>query len=175
MNPFFTMNPNDSGEERPPNAFEVDDETDVYFLSQAYEYHEHLLQEENRPRLTRNPIHRDREGAEERLMADYFDDYCHWKSQQHIIPKEKQHTNQPPHNRTPQQQQPSQPNNGVANPSLDPTLINQFYKFLTFRPQALATSSGEYTSKEFTSLFAMDGKMYQTSCTDAPQHNDVAE
>ncbi|GJY50669.1 ALP1-like protein isoform X1 [Tanacetum coccineum] len=29
------MNPNDSDEERPPNAFEVDDETDVYFLSQA--------------------------------------------------------------------------------------------------------------------------------------------
>ncbi|GKC15166.1 ALP1-like protein isoform X1 [Tanacetum coccineum] len=75
MNLFFTMNPNDNDEERHPNAFEVDDETDVYFLSQAYEYQEHLQQEENRPRLTRNPIHRDREGAEERLMAGYFDDY----------------------------------------------------------------------------------------------------
>nr|GEW83779.1 hypothetical protein [Tanacetum cinerariifolium] len=41
MNPFFTMNQNDSDEERLPNAFEVDDETDVYFLQQAYEYHEH--------------------------------------------------------------------------------------------------------------------------------------
>ncbi|GKC61079.1 ALP1-like protein [Tanacetum coccineum] len=69
------MNPNDSDEERPPNAFEVDDETEVYFLSQAYAYHEHLLQEKNRPRLTRNLIHRDREGTEERLIGDYFDDY----------------------------------------------------------------------------------------------------
>ncbi|GJR94377.1 ALP1-like protein [Tanacetum coccineum] len=55
MNPFFTMNPNDDDEERPLNAFEVDDETDVYFLSQVYEYHEHLLQEENHPDIPKIP------------------------------------------------------------------------------------------------------------------------
>nr|GEZ57763.1 hypothetical protein [Tanacetum cinerariifolium] len=54
-----------SDEERHPNSFEVEDETDVYFLEQAYAYHEHLKEEENSPRLTRNPIHRDRKGAEE--------------------------------------------------------------------------------------------------------------
>ncbi|GJY97729.1 ALP1-like protein [Tanacetum coccineum] len=75
MNPFFQMNQNNNDEERHPTAFEVDDETDVYFLEQVYAYHEHLQQEENHPRLTRNPIHHDREGAEERLMGDYFDDY----------------------------------------------------------------------------------------------------
>ncbi|GKE45265.1 hypothetical protein Tco_1472549 [Tanacetum coccineum] len=68
------MNPNQSDEER-NNLSEVNDETDVYFMMQAYEYHERLLQEENPPRLTRNLIHRNREGAEERLMADYFDDH----------------------------------------------------------------------------------------------------
>ncbi|GJU13537.1 nucleotide-binding alpha-beta plait domain-containing protein [Tanacetum coccineum] len=75
MNPYFAMNPNDDDEERQPDSFEVDDETDVYFLQQAYEYHESLVEEENRPMLTRNPIHRDREGVEDRLMGDYFDDY----------------------------------------------------------------------------------------------------
>ncbi|GJZ30144.1 ALP1-like protein isoform X1 [Tanacetum coccineum] len=76
MNLYFAMNPNDDDEERQPNSFDVDDEIDVYFLQQAYEYHERLVEEENRPILTRNPIHCDREGAEERLMGDYFDD--HW-------------------------------------------------------------------------------------------------
>nr|GEU43232.1 putative harbinger transposase-derived protein [Tanacetum cinerariifolium] len=47
MNLFVPMNQNDNDEERHPNAFEVDDETDVYFLEQAYAYHEHLQQEEN--------------------------------------------------------------------------------------------------------------------------------
>ncbi|GJW25888.1 ALP1-like protein [Tanacetum coccineum] len=75
MNPFFPMNQNDNDEERHPTIFEIDEETDVYFYEQAYAYHEQLQQEENRPRLTRNPIHHDREGAEERLMADYFDDH----------------------------------------------------------------------------------------------------
>nr|GEV28860.1 hypothetical protein [Tanacetum cinerariifolium] len=74
MNLFFPMNQNNNDEERHFTAFEVDDETDVYFLEQVYAYHEHLEQEEKRPRLTLNPIHRDREGAEERLMGDYFDD-----------------------------------------------------------------------------------------------------
>ncbi|GJZ75142.1 ALP1-like protein [Tanacetum coccineum] len=50
MNTFFVTN--DDDEERRPDSFEVDDETDVYFLEQAYAYHEHLQQEENRPRLT---------------------------------------------------------------------------------------------------------------------------
>nr|GEZ03838.1 putative nuclease HARBI1 [Tanacetum cinerariifolium]GEZ31886.1 putative nuclease HARBI1 [Tanacetum cinerariifolium] len=58
------MNPNESDEERHSNAGEVDGETDGYFMTQAYKYHEPLLQEENRLRVTRNPIHRDREGAE---------------------------------------------------------------------------------------------------------------
>nr|GEU56186.1 reverse transcriptase domain-containing protein [Tanacetum cinerariifolium] len=70
------MDPNDDDEKRQPGSFKVDDETNVYFLQQACEYHERLVEEENRPWLTRNPIHRDREGAKERLMGDYFDDYC---------------------------------------------------------------------------------------------------
>ncbi|GJY26039.1 hypothetical protein Tco_0400765 [Tanacetum coccineum] len=68
------MSPNESDEEH-NNLSEVDDETDVYFIMQAYEYHEQLRQEETQPRLPRNLIHHDREGAEERLMADYFDDH----------------------------------------------------------------------------------------------------
>ncbi|GJT23475.1 reverse transcriptase domain-containing protein [Tanacetum coccineum] len=43
---------------------------------QAYEHNQRLEEEQNQPRLTRNPIHRDREDAKRRLMADYFDDYC---------------------------------------------------------------------------------------------------
>nr|GEV58832.1 protein ALP1-like isoform X1 [Tanacetum cinerariifolium] len=74
MNPYFAMNPNDNEEERQPNSFDVDDESDVYFLRQAYQYHETLVEDENRPMFTRNPVHRDREGAEDRLMDDYFDD-----------------------------------------------------------------------------------------------------
>nr|GEU54964.1 protein ALP1-like [Tanacetum cinerariifolium] len=58
------------------NAFDVDDESDIYFLQQACEYHETLVEDENRPVLTRNPIHRDRDGAEDRLMGDYFDEPC---------------------------------------------------------------------------------------------------
>ncbi|GKC07970.1 hypothetical protein Tco_0999580 [Tanacetum coccineum] len=75
MNPYFSMNQNDDDEKRQPNSFDVDDESNVYFLQQAYEYHERLVEEENRPILTRNLIHRDREGAEERLKGDYFDDH----------------------------------------------------------------------------------------------------
>nr|GEW28143.1 protein ALP1-like [Tanacetum cinerariifolium] len=41
----------------------------------AIEYHEWLLQQEAQPRLTRTPIFRDREDAERRLRADYFDDH----------------------------------------------------------------------------------------------------
>ncbi|GJS76913.1 ALP1-like protein [Tanacetum coccineum] len=67
---------NNDDEERQRTVFEIDEETDVYFLEQAYAYHQLLVAEENRPRITRNPINRDREGAEERLMADYFNDHC---------------------------------------------------------------------------------------------------
>ncbi|GKA81515.1 ALP1-like protein [Tanacetum coccineum] len=44
--------------------------------AQAYEYNEWLHQQEAQPRLTRNLIHRDREVDEERLMVNYFDEYC---------------------------------------------------------------------------------------------------
>ncbi|GJT65207.1 hypothetical protein Tco_1016687 [Tanacetum coccineum] len=52
MNPFFAMNPNDDDEERQPDSFDVDVESDVYFLQQAYEYQERLVEEENHSRLT---------------------------------------------------------------------------------------------------------------------------
>nr|GEX04008.1 protein ALP1-like [Tanacetum cinerariifolium] len=45
-------------------------------VEKAIEYHEWLLQQEAQPRLTRTPIFRDREDAERRLRADYFDDHC---------------------------------------------------------------------------------------------------
>nr|GEU55251.1 Gag-Pol polyprotein [Tanacetum cinerariifolium] len=35
--------------------------------------------------------------------------------------------------------------------------------------------SGEYTSNEFVCLLKSDGTIYQTSCTDTPQQNDVAK
>nr|GEU69632.1 putative nuclease HARBI1 [Tanacetum cinerariifolium] len=74
MNPYFAMNPNNNEEERQPNAFDVDDEFDVYFLQQSYEYHETLVEDENHPVLTRNPNHHGREQAKDRLMGDYFDE-----------------------------------------------------------------------------------------------------
>ncbi|GKA22848.1 ALP1-like protein isoform X1 [Tanacetum coccineum] len=70
---------NQNNEDRQLSVFEIDandDETDVVFLEQAYTYHQQLVAEENHLPLTRNPINRDREGAEERLMADYFNDHC---------------------------------------------------------------------------------------------------
>nr|GEV37759.1 NB-ARC domains-containing protein [Tanacetum cinerariifolium] len=70
---------NQNNEDRQLSVFEIDandDETDVVFLDQAYAYHQQLVAEENRLPLTRNLINRDREGAEERLMADYFNDHC---------------------------------------------------------------------------------------------------
>ncbi|GKE40133.1 hypothetical protein Tco_1463538, partial [Tanacetum coccineum] len=74
MNPYFATNPNDIKKERQPNSFDVGDESDVYFVQQAYQYHEMLVEDENHPVLTRNPIHRDREGDEDCLMGDYFDE-----------------------------------------------------------------------------------------------------
>ncbi|GKB97397.1 ALP1-like protein [Tanacetum coccineum] len=53
-----------------------DNETDMWFMMQAYEYNQQLEEEKNQPRLTRNPIDCDPEDAEIHLMADYFDDYC---------------------------------------------------------------------------------------------------
>nr|GEY00659.1 NB-ARC domains-containing protein [Tanacetum cinerariifolium] len=70
---------NQNNEDRQSSVFEIDandDETDVVFLEQAYAYHQQLVDEENRLPLTRNLINRDREGAEGRLMADYFNDHC---------------------------------------------------------------------------------------------------
>nr|GEU54448.1 protein ALP1-like [Tanacetum cinerariifolium] len=57
-------------------VFDIDEETDAVYLQKAIEYHEWLLQQEAQPRLTRTPIFRDREDAERRLRADYFDDHC---------------------------------------------------------------------------------------------------
>nr|GEW82276.1 hypothetical protein [Tanacetum cinerariifolium] len=70
---------NQNNEDRQLSVFEIDandDETDVVFLEQAYAYHQQLVAEENCLPLTRNLINRDREGAEERLIADYFNDLC---------------------------------------------------------------------------------------------------
>ncbi|GJW67069.1 integrase, catalytic region, zinc finger, CCHC-type containing protein [Tanacetum coccineum] len=55
-------------------VFDIDEETDAFYLQKAVEYHEWLIQQEAQPRLTRTPIFRDREDAERRLRADYFDD-----------------------------------------------------------------------------------------------------
>ncbi|GJY27083.1 ALP1-like protein [Tanacetum coccineum] len=57
-------------------VFDIDEETDAFYLQKAAEYHEWLIQQEAQPRLTRTPIFRDREDAERRLRADYFDDHC---------------------------------------------------------------------------------------------------
>ncbi|GJS07784.1 ALP1-like protein [Tanacetum coccineum] len=56
-------------------VFDIDEETDAFYLQKAVEYHEWLIQQEAQPRLTRTPIFRDREDAERRLRADYFDDH----------------------------------------------------------------------------------------------------
>ena len=34
---------------------------------------------------------------------------------------------------------------------------------------------GEYTSNKFCQLLALDGTIHQTSCTDTPEQNGVAE
>ncbi|GJX26664.1 DNA helicase [Tanacetum coccineum] len=61
-------------------VFDIDEETDAFYLQKAVEYHEWLIQQEAQPRLTRTPIFRDREDAERRLRADYFDDHDQNKS-----------------------------------------------------------------------------------------------
>nr|GEX04268.1 hypothetical protein [Tanacetum cinerariifolium] len=65
------MNQNQIGR----TVFDIDEETDAFYLQKAIEYHEWLLQQEAQPRLTRTPIFCDREDAERRLRADYFDDH----------------------------------------------------------------------------------------------------
>nr|GEV11228.1 nucleotide-binding, alpha-beta plait [Tanacetum cinerariifolium] len=70
---------NQNNEDHQLSVFKIDvnnDETDVVFLEQACAYHQQLVAEENHLPLTWNLINRDREGAEERLMADYFNDHC---------------------------------------------------------------------------------------------------
>ncbi|GKE86994.1 hypothetical protein Tco_1564469 [Tanacetum coccineum] len=66
------MNQNQIGR----TGFDIDEETDAFYLQKAAEYQEWLIQQEAQPRLTRTPIFRDREDAERRLRADYFDDHC---------------------------------------------------------------------------------------------------
>ncbi|GKB49899.1 zinc finger BED domain-containing protein RICESLEEPER 2-like protein [Tanacetum coccineum] len=62
-------------------VFYIDEETDAFYLQKAVEYHEWLIQQEAQPRLTRTPIFHDREDAERRLRADYFDDHCNMETQ----------------------------------------------------------------------------------------------
>nr|GEU97428.1 hypothetical protein [Tanacetum cinerariifolium] len=71
------MNQNQIGR----TVFDIDEESDAFFFQKAIEYHEWLLQQEAQPRLTRTPIIRDREDAERRLRANYFDDQLAWHSQ----------------------------------------------------------------------------------------------
>nr|GEU94019.1 hypothetical protein [Tanacetum cinerariifolium] len=65
------MNQNQIGR----TVFDIDEESDAFYFQKAIEYYEWLLQQEAQPRLTRAPIFRDREDAERRLRADYFDDH----------------------------------------------------------------------------------------------------
>eukprot|EP00257_Ricinus_communis_P021104 XP_015580507.1 uncharacterized protein LOC107262007 [Ricinus communis] len=97
------------------------------------------------------------------------------------------------------------PHNALSTSSLDPSLIEQFQQFLASQPHATSASSqvdlssspsgistsswildsgasnhicdlgGEYTSHAFKDLLALDGTIYQTSCTDTPEQNGVAE
>ncbi|GJX49060.1 gypsy type transposase [Tanacetum coccineum] len=71
------MNQNQIGR----TVFDIDEETDAFYLQKVVEYHEWLLQQEAQPRLTRTLIFRDREDAERRLRADYFDDHLSWQGQ----------------------------------------------------------------------------------------------
>ncbi|PWA79125.1 hypothetical protein CTI12_AA209230 [Artemisia annua] len=64
--------------------------------------------------------------------------YCrqkgHWKSDCPFKPKSSQQQVCPP------QKQPSHHNNGVAAPSLDPSMIEQFQKYLSFQNHAMTSS-----------------------------------
>nr|GEW55850.1 zinc finger, CCHC-type [Tanacetum cinerariifolium] len=69
------MNQNQIGR----TVFDIDEETDAFYLQKAIEYHEWLLQQEGQPRLTRTPIFCDRKDAERHLRADNFEDHLSWK------------------------------------------------------------------------------------------------
>nr|GEZ52730.1 hypothetical protein [Tanacetum cinerariifolium] len=71
------MNQNQIGR----TVFDIDEETDAFYLQKAIEYHKWLLQQEAQPRLTRTPIFHYREDTERRLRADYFDDHLSWQGQ----------------------------------------------------------------------------------------------
>ncbi|GJW77740.1 hypothetical protein Tco_0139422 [Tanacetum coccineum] len=75
------MNQNQIGR----TVFDIDEETDAFYLQKASEYHEWLLQHEAQLRLTRTP--RDREDAERRLRADYFDDHSKTGVAKLLIPE----------------------------------------------------------------------------------------
>nr|GEW60795.1 protein ALP1-like [Tanacetum cinerariifolium] len=68
------MNQNQIGR----TVFDIDEETDAFYLQKAIEYHEWLLQQEAQPRLTRTPIFPDHEDAERHLRAYYFDDHYNY-------------------------------------------------------------------------------------------------
>ncbi|GJS21770.1 ALP1-like protein [Tanacetum coccineum] len=55
------------------NFSDISDESDIFFLTHAYEYHQASQQQEAQSSRTRNPIYRDRDAAEARLLA-YFGD-----------------------------------------------------------------------------------------------------
>ena len=69
------MDPNQSAEST-KHWTDVDDETDFQFMIAAYEYQQQLEQAAAQPRLSRTPIFRERELAEERLRNDYFIQGC---------------------------------------------------------------------------------------------------
>nr|GEX16946.1 reverse transcriptase domain-containing protein [Tanacetum cinerariifolium] len=69
------MDPNQSDEER-NNFSEVDDETDVWFMIQAYEYNQRLQAEQTLPLFTHNLIYREHDDAKTRLLRDYFIEAC---------------------------------------------------------------------------------------------------
>ncbi|GKB71889.1 ALP1-like protein [Tanacetum coccineum] len=75
------MNPNSNGENE--YVSEDDNESDIWFMKKALELHEMMEQEEmGQTSNSRQPIYREYDEAEERLMRDYFGDhpkYSKWK------------------------------------------------------------------------------------------------
>ncbi|GJR38292.1 hypothetical protein Tco_1213976 [Tanacetum coccineum] len=74
------MNPNYDENEY---VFEDDNEREVWFMTKALELHEMMEQEEmGETSFSRQPIHREYDVAEERVMRDYFGKhpkYTEWK------------------------------------------------------------------------------------------------
>ena len=71
------MDPNENNQEE-RSFSDIDDEIDMEFMIAAFEYHQHLEQQEAaaRPRIPRTRIHREFEFAKERLHNDYFYQGC---------------------------------------------------------------------------------------------------